>query len=310
LIKASIILPFHRELPLCLSALKEVKDLDIILVNDGSNITYGPSQHIRYFKHDHNLGPSAARNTGMQASLYDLCFFIDSDVLINYDQLNKLIERFHNDKATAFTCGYDSLNGQGSFYTQYKNLYMNMVMKKHDQSRSGVPFIYGALCGLKKDRTDLTWPVHLRYGEDTFLATKLINQGQIITLYSDYQVKHAKTYTLTQLFINDFKIPFHFAKSYLIKRRGRRFSHVNNDQLMAISCTPLILITWPLWLFFNQKLFKQMKTLPIVKVVFLTYFDQLIMGFAIFLGLVYHLVTYKNEGTHRFQALSYYNKKS
>lgn len=86
----SVIIPFYNRIGLLPRALESVigqtyKELEIILVDDGSTDDVGPilsefkDGRIRYVRHDVNRGVSAARNSGIKAAVGDYISFLDSD---------------------------------------------------------------------------------------------------------------------------------------------------------------------------------------------------------------------------------------
>ncbi len=92
----SVIIPtFNRrgQLQKCLKALKDqnYKNFEIIVVNDfSSDGTSGDINHSR------NLGPSAARNSGIKRSKHEFLAFTDDDCLPDKDWLKDLSESFED----------------------------------------------------------------------------------------------------------------------------------------------------------------------------------------------------------------------
>lgn len=92
----SVIIPtFNRrgQLKKCLAALKNqnYKNFEIIVVNDGSSD--GTSGDINHAK---NLGPSAARNSGIKKAKHEFLAFTDDDCMPDENWLKDLAESFEN----------------------------------------------------------------------------------------------------------------------------------------------------------------------------------------------------------------------
>jgi O-antigen biosynthesis protein len=98
--KVSVVVACHngeRTLRPCLDSLKRLNypDYEVILVDDGS--TDGTAQvaekfpGIRYFRHQRNLGLSAARNTGITAAAGEIIAFTDADCRADEDWLYYLV---------------------------------------------------------------------------------------------------------------------------------------------------------------------------------------------------------------------------
>jgi glycosyltransferase involved in cell wall biosynthesis len=87
----SVIIPFFNRIDLTLRAIRSVKDQDysnfeIIVVNDGSFESDEPILELMssirnsiYIKLNHNVGPSIARNAGIDKSSAEYIAFLDSD---------------------------------------------------------------------------------------------------------------------------------------------------------------------------------------------------------------------------------------
>jgi glycosyltransferase involved in cell wall biosynthesis len=140
--KISIIIPVHNAsstLVQCLEAVKAVDypDFETILVDDSSTdasidiakgyavktlaLTQGP------------CGPGYARNQGAEIADGDILFFVDSDVLLKPDTLQKVADAFAaNPQISALFGSYDETPGNGEFLSQYKNLVHHFV---HQQSK-------------------------------------------------------------------------------------------------------------------------------------------------------------------------------
>ena len=89
----------ERSVRILLSSAQEIKDLELIVVDDGSNdstpeIVRGmikKDARIRLVRHRTNLGYGAAIATGLRAAKKDWIFFADSDGQFDYKQIKKFI---------------------------------------------------------------------------------------------------------------------------------------------------------------------------------------------------------------------------
>jgi glycosyltransferase involved in cell wall biosynthesis len=88
--KVSVIIPTFNRALLIMRAIKSVldqtyQDFEVIVVDDGSSdetqkvLRSLKDERIRYFRHEKNLGASAARNTGIRAAKGSYIAFQDSD---------------------------------------------------------------------------------------------------------------------------------------------------------------------------------------------------------------------------------------
>ncbi len=98
--KVSIVVATYngaRTLPACLESLERLRypAYELILVDDGSTDTTREiaflHPEVRYFRHERNLGLSAARNTGIAAATGQIVAFTDSDCRADEDWLYYLV---------------------------------------------------------------------------------------------------------------------------------------------------------------------------------------------------------------------------
>ncbi|GAB3123649.1 hypothetical protein GCM10027160_44240 [Streptomyces calidiresistens] len=113
----SVIIPNHnyaRTLPLCLRAVTEQSypHIEIIVVDDGSTddspriAEEFPCTLVRTA----NAGVSAARNTGVRHSTGSVLFFLDSDIALRPDAVERAVDLLESDPDIGFVCGnYDDV---------------------------------------------------------------------------------------------------------------------------------------------------------------------------------------------------------
>lgn len=104
--KVSVIIPvFNQEklITKCLESIPKRKDIEIIVVNDGStDKTIGYLNNYKRFRYKdliiidygENKGVSYARNTGIEASSGEYLVFIDSDDYIYPKVFNKIVDNY------------------------------------------------------------------------------------------------------------------------------------------------------------------------------------------------------------------------
>lgn len=111
----SVVIPsFNR--PNCVSraidsAIRCGEDIEIILVNDGSTMSYNDvidkyGGRVRYFENKENCGVSHSRNVGILSSCSDWITFLDDDDELHQDYFFRLRESMlRNEKARVFWSG-------------------------------------------------------------------------------------------------------------------------------------------------------------------------------------------------------------
>jgi len=114
----SIVIPVYNVenyLCKCVDSLlvQSYPDLEIILVNDGSSDKSGDicekykqaDSRVKVI-HQSNLGPSAARNAGINATLGQWIMFVDSDDWAEPDMCEKLLEAVTSEDIKLAVCGF------------------------------------------------------------------------------------------------------------------------------------------------------------------------------------------------------------
>ena len=78
-------------------------EVELIVVDDGSNFPFlPPYPSIKVFRHDHNKGVSAARNTGLSKAKGQYIVFIDSDDMVSADYLSHIFKSIENEPDTVY----------------------------------------------------------------------------------------------------------------------------------------------------------------------------------------------------------------
>jgi glycosyltransferase involved in cell wall biosynthesis len=100
--KISVVIPAYNggtQLHQCLNAIARLATApsEIIVVDDGStdgSIQKAATRGVRFFKISGRQGPAAARNIGAQAATGDIIFFLDADVCVHEDAIERVAAAF------------------------------------------------------------------------------------------------------------------------------------------------------------------------------------------------------------------------
>ena len=215
LLSVTVIIPVHKiteAFSLCIASVLNALEPDgeVIVVGDGlaskvfEFLTDRPQ--IKVLVNNKISGPAAARNFGANSAKGNILFFIDSDVTIKPDTIEKIVSVFQNKKDVSAIIGsYDDEPADKSFVSQYKNLMHHYV---HQTSSENASTFWGACGAVRKE-------VFLSLGgynqdyvkpsiEDIEFGYRLINAGHKISLCKEIQVKHFKKWTFLLLLKTDF----------------------------------------------------------------------------------------------------------
>ena len=150
-------------------------------------------------------GPARARNLGALQAGGDVLFFIDADVTVPPDAIARLNHHFVNDPELAGMIGsYDDQPAVPGFLSQYRNLFHHYI---HHQAEEAASTFWGACGAIRRDVfLELEgFDEHYRRPsiEDIELGYRLVLKGYRIRLDKDFQVKHLKRWTATNMVKTD-----------------------------------------------------------------------------------------------------------
>lgn len=198
----SIIIPVHNggeSFRQCLSSVQSFAPPEtevVIVVDGGSDASWELAQAsgAKVIQLPEAGGPARARNLGAKASQGDILFFIDADVTIGVNTVDRMMQTFEQNPTLAALIGsYDDAPGAPNFLSQYKNLFHHYT---HQMGCEEASTFWGACGAIRRD-------VFLAMGgfdesyrypsvEDIELGYRLKQAGYQIQLCKTVQVKHLK----------------------------------------------------------------------------------------------------------------------
>ena len=185
--------------------------LEIIVVSDGD--TSGSGRLAEKFgaevlRNPNPEGPARARNMGARHARGNILFFVDADVTIRPDAMDRVAAAFKNDAALSAIFGsYDDEPFETNFLSQYKNLFHHYV---HHRAKREASTFWGACGAIRREiffeiggfnetycpRRGTSAPGTI---EDIELGYRLRKAGYPIELLKELHVKHLKRWTLSSL---------------------------------------------------------------------------------------------------------------
>jgi glycosyltransferase involved in cell wall biosynthesis len=210
----SVIVPVYNStayLQKCLAAFAQssYRKFEVIVVDDGSTEPIEPLVSefgFKYLRIDGPRGPARARNRGAVRACGSYLVFVDADVCVHADTLERFAALFASDfEVDAVIGAYDDSPSEPNFISQYKNLFHHYV----HQSSDGRIYTFWSGCGaIKRD-------VFLAFGgfderryrrpaiEDIELGTWMSAAGRRIILDRRIKGKHLKRWTFRNLLKSD-----------------------------------------------------------------------------------------------------------
>lgn len=175
--------------------------LEVIVVDDGSCDGSGrvaSSLGARVIRHETSLGPAAARNRGAEEARGDVLLFVDADVLVHPDAIDRVRSGFTDPKRCALVGSYDDDPRERNF----ASLYMNLRHHHVHHAAAGPITTFWAGCGAVRgaafrgiggfDADRFPYPSI----EDIELGYRLSAAGDEIALDPNIQGTHLKRWSL------------------------------------------------------------------------------------------------------------------
>lgn len=206
----SVIIPVYngeKFLPGCLDALLagSYPEYELIVVDDCStdrSVEISREKGARVLNMSRQSGPGAARNLGAEHARGEVLFFVDADVVVKPDTLERVGANFldHTEVAAVFG-SYDDEPAEKNFISQYKNLFHRFV---HQQARSEAETFWAGCGAIRRDVFLAVEGFDAeRYPrpaiEDIELGYRMRRKGHVILLDKELQAKHLKRWTLKSM---------------------------------------------------------------------------------------------------------------
>lgn len=199
------------------------ENTEIILVDDAStdnSLAIAKRFEVKVMSLEKNSGPASARNRGAKEASGDVLFFIDSDVVVESDSVEKVRRIFTENKTIAAIFGsYDDAPAEKNFLSQYRNLLHHYF---HQQNPAQAETFWAGCGAIRKK-------IFLSVGgfdterflrpqiEDIELGYRLRENDYRILLVKDLQVKHLKRWTFDKMLKTDFLIEQFLGRAFCWK---------------------------------------------------------------------------------------------
>jgi GT2 family glycosyltransferase len=248
--KLSVVMPVYNAqdtLAECLTRLFQStwEDFEVVLVDDGStDATAAIAENfpVRVVPSAGRVGPAAARNLGARVADGDVVFFIDSDVMVRPDTLERLMTRFARGDVDGLVGVQAAEMRHRNLASRYKNLWMRWTYLRLE---GDVPLFYTTAAAIRREVFLQAGGFDQKYGapnvEDTAFGQKLARLGVRVQVQPDLEVEHVKRYSLAGLLLTDFKRAVSLTR---LKLRHRRDLASNNTSVPSsyIASVPLTMV--------------------------------------------------------------------
>jgi len=211
--RISTIIPVYNSAPYlrkCLAALEPSvgDDFEIIVADDASTddiesvVADFPVRHLRLTE---NGGPAPSRNHGARHASGELLFFVDADVIVKPDTVERIRETFaSNPELSAVFGSYDDAPTEPDTISQYRNLLHHYV----HQNGNSEAFTFWCGCGAMRKAVfhqvgGFDEGRFARGFQDVELGYRVCDEGHHIRLDRDLQCTHQKKWSLRDMIRTD-----------------------------------------------------------------------------------------------------------
>jgi glycosyltransferase involved in cell wall biosynthesis len=212
--RLSIVVPAHNnadDLLQCLAALQRSlpADAEILVVDDASTDdtpTRAATTGVRVLRRCQNGGPGAARNDGARAARAGILFFVDADVVIAADAIDRVLAAFVADLELAAVFGsYDARPRDPGVVSRYRNLLHHFV---HQHGNTDASTFWAGCGAIRRAVFEAVGGFDvIRFPrssiEDIELGYRLRTAGYRIRLDKGLQGTHLKRWTLAAMVRTD-----------------------------------------------------------------------------------------------------------
>ena len=202
----SVIVPMYNSsayIDECLTALtgQTEKDLEVILVDDCSrDDTVGKARKypFKIIELKQRLFPGQVRNYGAKNSSGGILLFLDADILLKPDSVERIKSRVLGPATDLFFGSYTRNTPAAGYFSRFQNLISAFRYSKLPQTAN---FTLSHFCAIKRDVFESVggYNEKMFYYEDIELGNRLTRKGYLCKCDPGLEVTHLKTYSHSSL---------------------------------------------------------------------------------------------------------------
>ena len=207
----SIVVPVYHgaaTLRACLEALQGATGpvRELIVIDDGSedgSAAIAESMGVRVVRHAHRRGCGLARNTGVEHTSGPIIVFVDCDVVISPNALERIASFMAENSDYAAVFGsYDAKPADPGFVSQYRNLLHRFI---HQQAKRDAETFWTGLGAVRRSAFDSVGGFRQNCPPipDVLLGLDLSDAGFRIRVDPGLVGKHLKPWTLCTMVMTD-----------------------------------------------------------------------------------------------------------
>lgn len=176
---------------------------EILLVDDGSTdntVAIAKKYNVSLLSTGGRKGPATARNIGAEVATGNVILFLDSDVIVPSDLIEKTAAHFTDESIWAVQTLYTPVCPAENSVSQYQNYYYYYNLNRMPDGQTAT---FATWCSaVRRDRFTEIGGFNIRIPEPTVedeeLGYTIVDSGGIIILDKTIQVTHLASYSLAQ----------------------------------------------------------------------------------------------------------------
>ncbi|MHB9111514.1 MAG: glycosyltransferase family 2 protein [Thermoleophilia bacterium] len=257
-LNVSVVIPNYErgeEVLECINSIRKSSLLpqEIVVVDDCStdnSVEILKSNNVKVIEHIENRGPATARNTGAKNSKGEIIVFIDSDVVIHNDTIQKCVELFQRDETISVIVGLpDKTNKYQGIVTAH--FLMRMYFRLFEFS-DNISYTNGTMTAVRRNIFDKIGGYNEKLRtpgiEDAEFGLDVYRNNEKIYLDKTNLVTHNKEIDFWGLIKSDMartmdRVFFMFRKRQersILK--DKRFLSISMSQIISALIAPAILV--------------------------------------------------------------------
>lgn len=197
--QVSIIIPMYNAsdfIENCLSSISKqtTKNFEVILVDDCSiddTLQKAKKYPFKIIRLKESGGPARARNCGVKNASGNIFVFVDADIVLAPDSIEKITSRISEPDTDAISGLFSEDIPQTNFFSQFQNLFLIYRYSKLPES---ITTTFSYFCAIKRDVFEAVGGYNekmIAY-EDIEMGHRLTRKGYRLKFGPDLKVTHLK----------------------------------------------------------------------------------------------------------------------
>ncbi len=193
----------------CLSSISDqtMKNCEVILVDDSSDddtVEKAKKYPAKIIELNNCVRPSKARNLGAKIATGDILVFLDADILLQPDSIEKIITSLRSSDASIICGVYTENIPEANYFTQLQNF---ILVYRYSEALVHDNYSNSYFCALKKEVFEDVggYNEKMYYYEDMEIGHRFEQKGYLSRLDTNLKVTHLKYYSHVSLLTDYFK---------------------------------------------------------------------------------------------------------